>query len=348
MDDWLERHWRVSPPELRTRVRELLALVGGDEHENSALYQDLLWSVLRLVQEDVERWDAKIAAHTLREMERAFALLRRYRRRRKVTIFGSSHMPATAPDFASARVMGRLLAEDGFMVITGAGGGIMEAAHAGAGLENSIGFNIQLPRAQEVNAVMDGNPRLMEFRFFFTRKLFFVKEADALVVFPGGFGTLDETFELLTLVQTGKSPLVPIVLMDGAGEGYWQRWREFVETQIVRCGYASPDDLRLVSFSSDPQQAREVIRRFYHNFHSSRWVGEELRLRLHRPVPAEVLPELAREFADICDGRGFEQVPPHEEEADEPELQRLARLALRFNSREPGRLRELIDRLNAY
>ena len=348
MENFLERHWQVGRPELREKLNELLTLAGGAKSANAALYQEMLWTLVRVIQEDIDRWDAKITSHALRELESAFTRLRQYRRRRKVTVFGSSRIVSDACECQLAEDLGRLLAQDGFMVITGAGGGIMHAAHRGAGKEHSLGFHISLPFEQTVNPVVAASSGLLEFRFFFTRKLFLAKEADALVIFPGGFGTLDETFEVLTLVQTGKSRLIPILLLDAPGETYWQHWRQFVETELLDRGYISPHDLALLEQLQTAKEAFERISQFYRNFHSTRGVDGELRIRMLRALPEAALARLNREFSDICSAEGFTLVAAHPDEHDEPEIRDFPRLAFHFAGGDYGRLRQLIDFVNEY
>lgn len=349
MENFLERHWQVDSPELGEKLDELLVLAGGAKSTNAALYREMLWSLVRLIQEDVDRWDAKITSYTLRELERAFTQLRQYRRRRKVTIFGSSRVTSDASESRLAEDLGRLLAGDGFMVITGAGGGIMHAAHRGAGKEHSLGFHITLPFEQAVNPVVAESRGLVEFRFFFTRKLFLAKEADALVIFPGGFGTLDETFELLTLIQTGKSRLIPILFLDVPGGTYWHHWYQFVEAELLKRGYISNHDLALVERLQDAKQAFDRISHFYHNFHSTRRrVDGELRIRMLRALPQAALTRLNQEFSDICSTSGFSLVAAHPDENDEPEIRDFPRLAFRFSGGDYGRLRQLIDFINDY
>ncbi len=348
MENLLDRHYHVDQPELRACIDEFLRLAGASASDQVDLYRAMLWTCARIAQEDLDRWDVKILTNTLGELFQAFGELRHYHRRRKVTVFGSARTPGDAAEYALATATGRALAQDGFMVITGAGGGVMQAAHEGAGAQNSLGFNIELPFEQEPNPVIHSGPGLFTFRFFFIRKLFLVKEADALIVFPGGFGTQDETFELLTLIQTGKSPLVPVILMDVPGGSYWQRWQEFVSTQMAGRGRISAHDLRLVHVAERAEDAAREIARFYHNFHSMRWVGNELRLRYARALPEPVVQRLNREFADLLETGDFAQVTAHSSERDEIELVDLFRIAFRFNHRDYGRLRQLIDVINEY
>lgn len=346
MDELFDRHSRTGEPELREEVERLLAATGNASPEKAELQQALLWSVVRLIQDDTERWDMKIACRTLSELGEAFDRLRRFKRRRKVTVFGSARTLPEASEYGLATALGRLLASHEYMVITGAGGGVMQAAHEGAGRDYSLGFNISLPFEQQPNPVMRQNANYIEFRFFFTRKLFFAKEADALVAFPGGFGTLDETLELLTLMQTGKSPLVPFILMEPEGGGYWQQWKAFVEQQLDASGYINATDLSLIQFANHEEEALGIIRGFYKNYHSMREVDGLLRMRLAYPPAPGALKMLDRSFGDLCRSGGFSVQGAHPAEAHEPELDDLVRLVFDFNGRDYGRLRELIDFLN--
>jgi hypothetical protein len=347
MEKYFERHRQTSSPDLGGRVRELVELAGGANSPNAAIYESMMRTLVELVQNDVDRWDAKIANHALRDMANAFNRLRPFGRRRKVTVYGSARTPSTDPDYGLARELGQQLAAHGFMVITGAGGGIMHAAHEGAGAFDSVGLNIVLPHEQAANPVIRGDEKLVSFRFFFTRKLFFVKEADAIVLLPGGYGTQDEAFEVLTLVQTGKSPLVPIVLLDAPGSEYWSHWCDFVERQMLRPGRISPHDMNLVRRAHTAGEAIEEIERFYRRYHSARWVEDILRIRLCAPLSEAQLSQINAEYSDLCRDGGFEQRAAHPAESDEPELADLPRLCFRFKNRDFGRLRALVDALNA-
>lgn len=343
--DYLGRHWQTGSTGLQDKVEELLNLAHG-RSDNRQLYQDMLLSIVRMAQADRNRWDAKIMRHTIRELEEAFARLEQFKRRRKVTVFGSARTPVDSELYKVARHMGRLLAEDDFMAITGGGGGIMEAVHVGAELDNSLSFNITLPFEQKPNRVVAGTSHDMPFRFFFLRKLFLVREADAIVLCPGGFGTLDETLEVLTLVQTGKSPMVPIILLDVPGGGYWSALLDFFHHQLLAEGYILASDLKLLQQVDSPEQALDRIRHFYSNYHSSRWHNDQYLIRLNRPLTPEALDMLNTRFTDICSSGGFTQKPFAEPALEDPELQHLAHLTFALNARAQGRLRELIDELN--
>ncbi|UTW08728.1 LOG family protein [Pseudomonas benzenivorans] len=345
-DDYLSRHFQTSGIDLASKVDELTTLVVPPDSPNLPLYREMLITVTRMAQADRNRWDAKIMLQTLREMEHAFSTLDKFKRRRKVTVFGSARTPVDHPVYGLARELGATLARYDLMVVTGAGGGIMAAAHEGAGLENSLGFNITLPFEQGANATVEGSGNLLSFHFFFLRKLFFVKEADALVLCPGGFGTLDEALEVLTLIQTGKSPIVPVVLLDQPGGNYWEEHLAFIEKQVLGHGYILPSDLHLIRLVHSADEAAEEIAQFYRNFHSSRWLKGLFVIRLNHPLSDAAVEQLNLDYADLCKHGDFQQQPPCDQEQDEPELCHLTRLAFAFNGRDHGRLRELLNFIN--
>lgn len=343
--DYLARHWQTSSSELRTSVDELLGLIHGDS-DNLELYRDMLLSIVRMAQADRNRWDAKIMRHTIRELEEAFARLEQFKRRRKVTVFGSARTLQDCALYRLAQHMGKSLADNDYMAITGGGGGIMEAVHTGAGLDNSLSFNITLPFEQKPNPVVAGTQHDLPFRFFFLRKLFLVKEADAVILCPGGFGTLDETLEVLTLVQTGKSPMVPVILLDEPGSCYWSSLLAFFEQHLLKDGYILASDLNLMQLADSPEQAMRIIQQFYHNYHSSRWYDERYALRLHRPLTAQALDNINTLFADMCIHGGFSQEFNPAFAADDAEMQHLTHLTFLFDARTQGQLRALIDEVN--
>ncbi len=234
------------------------------------------------------------------------------------------------------------------MVVTGAASGIMEAGHVGAGAANSLGVNILLPFEQKANSIMEEDRhRLVHFKYFFTRKLMFVKEAKAVALFPGGFGTQDENFEALTLVQTGKSHLFPIVLLDAPGGRYWQRWLDFIREDLLGQGYICPEDFALFKITTDVDEAVAEILNFYRVYHSMRYVGDNLVLRLKEPLGPDVLSQIRRDFADLLAGGTFEQIlTALPAEANEESLRQLPRLRFRFDRKSLGRLRQLIDFIN--
>ena len=343
--DVLSRHFQDEGIDVIAKVEELLQQISADS-PNQPLYRDMILTVLRMAQDDRNRWNAKITLQTLRELDNAFRVLDRFKGRRKVTVFGSARTPKEHPLYALASELGASLAHADLMVITGGGGGIMAAAHEGAGREHSLGFNISLPFEQHANATVDGTEHLLPFHFFFTRKLFFVKEADALVLCPGGFGTLDEALEVLTLVQTGKSPLVPIILLDVPGGRFWQGALDFIQNQLEDNHYILPADMKLLRLVYSSDEAVEEINRFYSNFHSSRWLKNQFVIRMHHPLNDSALAHMQEAFADLCLSDDFHQLAYEGEEHDEAQFSHLSRLAFTFNGRSNGRLRELVDYIN--
>jgi uncharacterized protein (TIGR00730 family) len=338
----------VPPPPLRhlqAKIRELIAMQGT--HPDAELIEEMIMTCLKLIRDAAPRSEIRIMQTALREMRYAFKIFRGYADRRKVTIFGSARTPPGAPAYRQAWRFAEEMVRRGFMVITGAGGGIMEAAQGGAARENSFGMNIRLPFEQAPNRYIRDDRKLIYFRYFFTRKLLFVKEASAIALFPGGFGTHDEAMETLTLVQTGKAAPIPIVFVDEPGGQYWRQWERYLSEYLLGRQLISASDLKLYQITDDPRAAADVITRFYRRYHSSRYVDGRLVLRLTVPLPLEVLEDLNRRFAGILvNGGRIEACAALPEESDQPELAALPRLVLPFNRHDFGGLRELIDALN--
>lgn len=314
--------------------------------DDADLVFELVVSALRLARDRADRGDLKIANAALKEMRHAFHVFAPYRSARKAAIFGSARTRPDDPLYLLARDVAAAIAEQDWMVITGAGPGIMEAGIEGAGPERAFGVSIKLPFESTTSQFFDGDPKLVNFRYFFTRKLEFIKESDAFVLLPGGFGTLDEAFELLTLLQTGKAQPAPVVLLDTPGGSYWRDWMRFVDAELVASGYVSPDDLRLVKVTDDTHDAVEEVMGFYRNYHSSRFVDGELVVRMHRLPDPDRIDELSREFADIIVRGTLAPTAATAAEHRDDDHVDLARVAFRFDRRNWSRLRMLIDRLN--
>lgn len=320
-----------------------------DTQERTAdLIAQLRETVDKLERDKASRGDLKLINRTVRELRYAFKVFAPYRRLRKVTVFGSARTRETDPTYTQAVEFGRLIAEQKWMVVTGAASGIMEAGHVGAGRANSMGINIMLPFEQGSNPIISGDEKLVHMKYFFTRKLMFVKECDALCCLPGGFGTLDEAFEVITLLQTGKRDMVPVVLLDAPGGHYWRDLLAYVQTRLYDAKMISPEDLSLFKVTESAEEAVKEITGFFCTYHSMRYVRERLVFRLqHAPTP-EQLEEINKQFADIITGGEFELLmEPLPEERDELDLLKLPRLMFRFNRRSLGRLRQLIDYLNS-
>jgi len=319
---------------------------GAGNAAQQGYIDDIIATAERLRRDGAAVGDLKIVAGALKEMRRAFKVFAPYRHVRKVSTFGSARTQPGDPVFQLAEAFARRIADHGFMVITGAGPGIMEACQRGAGRTRSFGVNIRLPREQAANVVITGDPKLLTFRYFFARKLFFLKEAAAIVLFPGGFGTLDEGFETLTLLQTGKTQPIPLILLDEPHGAYWRAWQRYVEEHILRGGLITRDELALYRVTDDVDAAVAEITTFYRIYHSSRYVRDQLVIRLTRPVPEAFVAQMAHEFRDILRDGAILQRSALPGERDEPALADLPRLVLRFDRLHFGRLRLLINRLN--
>jgi uncharacterized protein (TIGR00730 family) len=342
------RRFELGEPELDRLIEELVerAQARYGPSDNAEWTRQIVVTALRLLAEDRPVGDLKLITNAVKELRHAFRVFAPFAARRKVSVFGSARTERGSPAWEQAYRFTSRLTDHGWMTITGAGDGIMGAAQTGAGRDASFGVNIRLPWEQSANEVIAGDEKLINFRYFFTRKVMFVKESHAVALFPGGFGTHDEGFEALTLVQTGKCQIMPIVCVDAPGGSYWKDWRAWIEKRLLGEALIAPDDLRLFFVTDDVEEAvREVIG-FYNNYHSSRFVGDRLVLRLRHVPGGAALAGLNEEFADIVQEGAIEALPgPLPREADE--FPGLPRLALAFDRRSVGRLRALIDRLNA-
>lgn len=313
---------------------------------NEALIAEIMRTIIKLAADGTSRGDLKILNRTLKELRQAFKVFAPYSKVRKVSIFGSTHIQEDDPYYHLAKQLADRLAREGFMVITGAGPGIMQAGHEGAGRENSFGVNIRLPAIQPANRFIKGDAKLLNFHFFFTRKLMFVKEADAVVIFPGGFGTHDELSEALTLAQTGKSQIVPIVLMDLSDKEYWQQWERFLREAMLSRGYISGREFSFFKIMDNVEAAVGEIQTFYRNFHSYRYVKQDLVLRLNYAPSSDLIDTLNLTFADILKEGKITRTEPLPEEVDDPDTLHLHRLSVPFKRENFARLRELIDVVN--
>ncbi|MFZ6002521.1 MAG: TIGR00730 family Rossman fold protein [Actinomycetota bacterium] len=336
-----------APPHGKAQlIQELLDAAGAAG--NRDVLRDILRSAVGLAGDDADRLDLKITAAALKEMRAAFKMFMPLEGTPKVTVFGSARTRSDDPLYDLARRLARHLADAGWMVITGAGPGIMAAAAEGAGRQQSIGISIRLPFEESPSDVIAGDDKVVAMKYFFTRKLMLIKESSAFVCLPGGFGTQDETFELLTLLQTGKASPAPVVLLDVPGGRYWQHWREYIDAELVAAGLVSPHDHELFLITDDVDEAVAEIQQFWRSFHSIRWVGDQLVLRLVRAPSDEQLRRLNEEFAPdlLVEGEIARSDPLPAEVSDRDNLD-LPRLVMRFDPRKAGRLRALIDAVNA-
>ncbi|MCD6186522.1 MAG: TIGR00730 family Rossman fold protein [Desulfuromusa sp.] len=310
--------------------------------------REMIIGALKSGQENDYLADQKLMSMTMKEMRYTNKVFSPYRQRKKVTVFGSARTTADEPIYKTCVEFTRLLAEKNYMVITGGGPGIMQAGNEGAGVENSFAVNIRLPFEQDTNPVMDQDEKSITYKYFFNRKVAFLKEADAVVTFPGGFGTLDEAMEIMTLIQTGKNPPIPLVMIDDEG-GYWEDWLEFLRDSLLKRGLISGEDFALFSVTKDPVEAVQIIDDFYRNYHSMRFVRNKMVIRLNKVLDSDHLQILTSEFGKILiPGGKMSLSSPLPEEDDQPDLKHLPRLTVEFNRRSYGLLKSFIRRINSF
>jgi uncharacterized protein (TIGR00730 family) len=337
--------YRTGSDSLDQRILDLIDEAGTPLDRD--LVFEMLVSAVRMGREVTDRGDLKLVNAALKELRYSFFVFEPYEDIPKVAIFGSARIRRDDPAYNVARQFGKRMADQDWMVITGAGPGIMEAGIEGAGAERAFGVNIVLPFESEASPLIAGDPKLINYRYFFTRKLIFVKESKAFALLPGGFGTMDEAFELLTLMQTGRSAICPVVLLEPEGSTYWEQWEHFVQAEFLgRRGLINPGDLDLARICSTVEEAVEEITRFYSRYHSMRYVGRRLVVRLRTMVSDTELQALNDEFADIVVTGHIERVPVSQSEIDDTDAVDLPRIAFQFDRMNYARLRHLIDRIN--
>ncbi|HMS24867.1 MAG TPA: TIGR00730 family Rossman fold protein [Acidimicrobiia bacterium] len=339
--------YRIGDPEIDALISEIVQLAGGDERNND-LVQELITSALRMSRERADRGDLKIASAALKEMRYAFNVFAPYRNRRKASIFGSARTAIDHPLYDQARSMAAELVKNDWMVITGAGPGIMTAGIEGAGQEMAFGVGIKLPFESTTSQFITGDPKLINFRYFFTRKLMFMKESSGFVLMPGGFGTMDEGFELLTLVQTGKMIPTPIVFLDEPGGNYWKKWNEFIIAELLEDNYISETDLNLYLVTDSVVDAANEIKAFYNNYHSQRFVSGILTLRMKNAIPDAALAAFNKDFAHIIVTGEIERCEASDDEREDNDHLGLARLRMNFDKRHWADIRMLINKINEY
>jgi uncharacterized protein (TIGR00730 family) len=339
-----DRRYQLQSEDANRRLDALLEHLRVPE-ASWPLYAEMLTTALKMFEDGTGVADLKIANAAFKEIRYGFKVFAPWRNVPKVTVFGSARTPREHPISEQAYAFGKRITGAGWMVMTGAGGGIMSSAQEGAGGERSFGLNIRLPFEQEANPWIASDPKLISFKYFFTRKLFLVREAHAMAFLPGGFGTADEAFEALTLIQTGKSPVLPLVMLDEPGGTYWKTFDTFVRREMVGRGMVGSSDPDLYRIADDVETAAAEVETFYRNYHSQRYVRDSLVLRMLRPLAAEDLAELNARFGDIMTGPAVQAPGPVAGEGDE--LPDLPRLVLPFNRSGFSRLRSLIDVVNA-
>lgn len=333
----------IGDPAIYERVRQLVADMGGEKPPE--LIEEFIITALKMARDQTTVADLKMLNRAVKEMRWASRVFAPYRTERKISVFGSARTKEHEGEFLAAEEFGRKMRERGWMVITGGGDGIMGAAHRGAGRGRSFGLNIKLPFEQSANDTIDGDKKLVNFNYFFTRKLNFVKESHAIALFPGGFGTMDEGFEALTLMQTGKARIFPLVLVDRPGGTYWTTVLDFLHNHLLRLGLISADDFNFLKLCTVDEAVEHVLQ-FYKNFHSYRWVGPRIVMRLQRALPDAKLAAMNAEFADVLATGTFTNSAALPEERGEPEIASLPRLVFQPHKRNFARIRSIIDCVN--
>lgn len=344
---FMKLHFTRNNGPMDDSIDRMIELAG--DINNAEIIREMILTALKAGQENYEKADLKLMNSTLKEMRFTSKIFGPYRNKRKVTVFGSARTQPGEPVYKMAQLFGQKLVEAGYMVITGGGGGIMQAVNEGAGPEHSFGVNIQLPFEQRPNPTLEGNPRLITYKYFFNRKVAFLKEASAVALFPGGFGTLDEAMETLTLIQTGKHNPLPLVLLDEPGGTYWARWIKFFHEELLAEGYINASDFYTFERVDSVGSAVERINRFYKRYHSLRFADKKLVIRLSSSISEQAVHELNERFRDILlpQGRICLSCPLPAEE-DEPDIAGFPRLVIDFNRKDFGILRKLIDTINEY
>lgn len=339
--------YRMGDPQIDAMIAEIVDLAGGNK-DNHDLVQELVTSSLRMCREQADRGDLKITSAALKEMRYAFNVFEPYRNQRKASIFGSARTSIDHPLYEQAKQIAAELVRHEWMVVTGAGPGIMTAGIEGAGQEMAFGVGIKLPFESTTSQFITGDPKLINFRYFFTRKLMFMKESSGFVLMPGGFGTMDEGFELLTLVQTGKMMSVPIVFLDESGGNYWKHWEDFIKAELLKDNYISEHDLNLFLVTDSVDDAIKELTTFYSNYHSQRFVAGKLVLRMKNALPDNILSALNKDFAHIIASGEIERCEPSDDEKRDNDNLGLARLRMHFDKRHWAHIRLLVNKINEF
>lgn len=338
------REYEVGDESTDQLIQELAKRSSSPDTE--FLLREILTTAVKLGKESSDKGDLKLVNNALKELRYSFKIFSPYRESKKVVIFGSARSKKTSPEYVMAEKFSSALTDKGYMVVTGGGPGVMEAGNKGAAAGMDFALNIRLPFEQKPNPYLDEKERLINFKYFFTRKLIFIKETDATALFPGGFGTHDEGFEALTLIQTGKSRPRPIVMMEPEGSTYWERWRRFVNDELVNNGYVDKEDMNLFTFAKTVDEGVKYIEDFYRVYHSIRYVSGKTVLLLNREISEKTLKILNDEFKDILHSGSIMPSPPLQGEFEKGECLNLPRLVMDFNLHDFGRLIELIHYIN--
>lgn len=336
----------VKEEHIQRSINELITLAGADADTfESQLIAQIIETSLKLLHESHDAGQLKLISRSLRELRYAYRVFNAYKGVRRISIFGSARTGEQHPDYKAAKDFGEMIANEEWMCITGGANGIMKAGLEGASRESSFGLSIRLPFEVPTNTVIEGDPKLIVFRYFFTRKLMFMSHSDAVAVFPGGVGTLDELFEVLTLIQTGKANIVPVVLMEGEGGIYWKNWEHYIKEHLLNNGWVCPSDLNLFYLAKTVEAGVDHILRFYRRYHSSRYVDDKLVIRMLEPILQSQVDELNEKFGFLIQSGKIEQTKSLEEETDHLEL---PRIVFHHTRSDFGSVRALIDAINNF
>ncbi len=336
----------IKQQHIQKEIKELITLAGGKENSiEGELISNLIETSLRLLDEGHDTGQLKLISRSLKELRYAYRVFNSYKGVRRISIFGSARTPEDHPDYSAAKEFSEKIAEKEWMCITGAANGIMKAGLEGASRESSFGLSIRLPFENPSNTVIEGDPKLINFRYFFTRKLMFMSHSDAVAAFPGGVGTLDELFEVLTLIQTGKSNIMPVVLMEGKGGIYWKHWEHYMKDHLLANNLISESDFNLFYLAQSPDDAIAHILKFYRRYHSSRYVNDKLVIRILEPIKPEQLSLLNKNFSFLVKSGEIEASDALPEESDHLDL---PRLVFEHTRSDYGSVRALIDQINLF
>jgi uncharacterized protein (TIGR00730 family) len=338
------KRWSVGPP-FDARVRRLVRDWGAQK--SPGLIEEMITTALKIARDEMTEADLKLINRSAKEMRSAAKIFGPFKHLRKVVVFGSARSACDSPDYKITTDFACEMVRQGFMLIAGGNEGIMGAVQRGAGRAHSFALGIRLPSEQLVDEPIEGDPKLVTLNYFFTRKLSFVKEAHAFALLPGGFGTMDEAFEVLTLMQTGKTRVVPVVLLDRPRGKYWETWMEFLTKRLLKCGFISEEDFAFFKIKHNVQDAVAEITQFYKVFHSARWVGDRFIIRLNRSLSNEALVDLNNHFRDILRTGDIVQRVAAGKENDEFETLGLPRLIFTPVRSRFGRFRQLVDAINS-
>lgn len=327
-------------------IRELISLAGSKpESFEGELITQMIQNSLKFLRDKHDIWQLKLVTRALKEMRYAYGIFNKYSRDKSISIFGSARTPEDHPDYLAAKAFSHLIADHGWKCITGAADGIMKAGHEGATEENAFGLSIKLPFETPLNSIIAGNPRLITFRYFFTRKLMFLSHSDAVAAFPGGVGTMDELFEVLTLMQTGKTNIIPVVLLEGKNGQYWKEWERYLEEHLLANGWISPEDKSFYYIAGSPEDGMRHVKHFYNRYHSSRYVRDDLVIRITKPLTSEQIQLLNSKFGSLCKEGDIHAAEPYNEETDHLDL---PRIAFTHTKKHFGIVRQLIDQINDF